>query len=45
MTDRINLRSSIAPEAIQASLAARADDLSMASHPHHMGAMADVREA
>jgi hypothetical protein len=45
MTEDADLRSAAAPEAMRAALAARADELSMAAHPHHTGAMADVREA
>ena len=30
---------------MRAALAARADELSMASHPHRTGALADLREA
>jgi hypothetical protein len=45
MTDYAELRSAIAPEAVRAALAARADELATASHPHHIGSMADVREA
>jgi hypothetical protein len=45
MTDYADLKSAVAPEAVRAALAARADELSTASHPHHMGTMADVREA
>ena len=40
-----DLRSAAAPEAMRAALAARADELSTASRPHHTGALADVREA
>jgi hypothetical protein len=45
MTDDADLRSAAAPEAMRAALAARADEISMAAHPHRTGAMADVREA
>jgi hypothetical protein len=45
MTDYADLKSAAAPEAMRAALAARADELVMAAHPHHPSAMADVREA
>jgi hypothetical protein len=45
MTDYADLKSAAAPEAMRAALAARADELVMAAHPHHPSAMADIREA
>jgi hypothetical protein len=45
MTDDPDLRSAVAPDAMRAALAARADELSMAAHPHHTSALADLREA
>ena len=45
MTDHVDLESAVAPEAVRAALAARADELVTAAHPHHTGALADVREA
>jgi hypothetical protein len=45
MTDDADLRSAAAPEAMRAALAARADELSTAAHPHHTASLADLREA
>jgi len=45
MTDTVDLKSAVAPEAVREALAARADDLQTAAHPHPPGAMTDVREA
>jgi hypothetical protein len=45
MTDSADLKSAVAPVAVRAALAARADELLTAAHPHHPSAMADVREA
>ena len=45
MTDYADLKSAVEPDAVRAALAARADELITAAHPHHGGAMADVREA
>jgi hypothetical protein len=45
MVHDADLTGAATPEAMRAALAARADELSTASHPHHTGALADVREA
>ena len=45
MTDDADLKSAAAPEAMRAALAARADEISLAGHPHQTGALADVRQA
>jgi hypothetical protein len=45
MTDDADLRSAATPEAMRAALAARADEISTAAHPHRTAAVADVREA
>lgn len=45
MTDSADIKSAAAPDAMRAALAAQADELAMAAHPHHSGALADVREA
>jgi hypothetical protein len=45
MTDDADLKAAAAPEAMRAALAARADELLMAAHPHRTAALADVREA
>lgn len=45
MTDAQDLRRAVAPDAMRAALAARADEISTAAQPHDTAAMDDVRQA
>jgi hypothetical protein len=45
MTDLADLKSAVEPDAVRGALAARADELLTAAHPHHPGPMTDVRVA
>lgn len=45
MADDLDLVPAVAPEAVRAALAANADELALAAHPHHTGALASVRRA